>query len=99
MRKRRQARVWRRGLQRALCPRCDLWELVSRIMYIIDFIICIAKRMPRNSKTARQRRELVQLYLSYNKYIMSQLLHTAPSPDRKSTRLNSSHVAISYAVF
>ena len=70
--------MWRRGFQRALCPRCDLWELVSRIMYIIDFIICIAKRMPRNSKTAWQRRELVQLYLSYNKNIMSQLLHTPP---------------------
>ena len=34
--------------------------------------------MPRNSKTAWQRRELVQLYLSYNKNIMSQLLHTPP---------------------
>src|SRR5207253_9052053 len=28
-----------------------------------------------------------------------QCLHTGTLPDRKSTRLNSSHVAISYAVF
>ena len=38
--------------------------------------------MPRNSKTAWQRRKLVQLYLSYNKAIMSQLLHTALSPSQ-----------------
>ena len=38
--------------------------------------------MPRNSETERQRRKIVQVYLSYDKAIMSQLLHTAPSPSQ-----------------
>src|SRR5256885_8252449 len=32
-------------------------------------------------------------------YVMSRVLHDWPDEDRKSTRLNSSHLVISYAVF
>src|SRR5690625_5315529 len=36
---------------------------------------------------------------AYECYMDGQLLNLTPTEDRKSTRLNSSHVAISYAVF
>src|SRR5690625_6112780 len=42
-----------------------------------------------------QGRQVVQLYLYQKRTIPASFFH----PDRKSTRLNSSHVAISYAVF
>src|SRR5699024_12790187 len=52
------------------------------------------------------RKSVKEVYLPFSVRVLTMelttlapTLRTAPMPDRKSTRLNSSHVSISYAVF
>src|SRR5207253_6187746 len=47
----------------------------------------------------RERLELVVEAAKRRRDVLEHVLLSGPSGDRKSTRLNSSHVAISYAVF
>src|SRR5690606_40155199 len=54
----------------------------------------IQMKIPRNNPKIRMRME--NLIQNREKEILS---HSSLSQDRKSTRLNSSHVKISYAVF
>src|SRR5690625_1705205 len=54
----------------------------------------VPQRFVEASLLARSRRVLAVLFSSWAKYYLR-----SPGLDRKSTRLNSSHVAISYAVF
>src|SRR5690625_5428619 len=61
----------------------DDYEIVFRIMKELDL------KIPKEVKTE----EIDQLLLKAIEQLIPQ------HPDRKSTRLNSSHVAISYAVF
>src|SRR5690625_6088312 len=53
---------------------------------------------PKYKRLACRRPRITAQFDSADSFAPS-LQHRTPRPDRKSTRLNSSHVAISYAVF
>src|SRR5690625_6388848 len=68
-----------------------------------EAMVCILRR--RRLKVASVRvRPCGLMYVCANLWVLATVrqgldTHSLPDPDRKSTRLNSSHVASSYAVF
>src|SRR5439155_15653029 len=74
-------------------------EIQRRHLYaLMDDILADPSRDDA-AKLARTRSELSKLYENPEPAILEQIQLRFPGLDRKSTRLNSSHVAISYAVF
>src|SRR3712207_9246085 len=61
------------------------------------FHVVAEDAVPRRLRVLRERRN--RLGASTRRWFEYETAHSAPSSDRKSTRLNSSHANISYAVF
>src|SRR5690606_41960079 len=93
----------RRSVSRMLCPYTTLFRSCPRVLSVCTRILCDFCSSP-NRETARNA-----IFLFFNSIIgkiLNKLCSKAHSihasavlRDRKSTRLNSSHVKISYAVF
>src|SRR5699024_1360248 len=76
-------------------------ELDKCLDYLREGDILIITKLDRLGRTTKQLIELAQ-YLEENEIdleIIDMNINTKDAIDRKSTRLNSSHVSISYAVF
>src|SRR5690625_5570793 len=83
------------------CPPFYLGTLVNlsllhTMLESIDGIV--SRQIPKESLVNPQTFRFLFVSLVANRYLIPQV-HLAVFLDRKSTRLNSSHVAISYAVF
>src|SRR5690625_2926230 len=80
----------------------DLIELSKEKDYLDIAHLLLADKLPDQSEKAKLEKKLKENYAIPSAVLdVFKLLppQTHPMEDRKSTRLNSSHVAISYAVF
>src|SRR5205807_9600761 len=83
-----------------------LWppEELARLLAVSDFVVIAAPHTPRTVKLFRreqfQQMKPTAYLINIGSWLhLLELLAAKQLQDRKSTRLNSSHLVISYAVF
>src|SRR2546430_7876391 len=92
----------RRPPRSTLFPYTTLFRSRLLVSYRVrrgDTLAGIADRFSVNSEDVRKWNRLRSNHVSRGMVLRIYTIGGAPEPDRKSTRLNSSHSQISYAVF